>query len=41
MRYYIEGSIIFDSPYAYYSYANYISLYNIFEKINDDMVENS
>ncbi|KAM3145505.1 hypothetical protein pb186bvf_002279 [Paramecium bursaria] len=41
MRYFIEGSIVFDSPYAYYNYANYISLYNVFEKINDDMVENS
>lgn len=35
MRYAIEGSIVSDSPYVYFSYRNYITLKDQFTSLNE------
>ncbi|CAD8095427.1 unnamed protein product [Paramecium sonneborni] len=41
MRYQIEGTIVSDSPYVYYSYKNYLSMKQEFSLLNEQILNNS
>ncbi|CAD8097409.1 unnamed protein product [Paramecium sonneborni] len=41
MRYQIEGTIVSDSPYVYYSYKNYLTMKQEFSILNDKILNNS
>ena len=41
MRYIIEGTVVTDSPYVYFTYKNYIPMNKIFTKLNQQVYEDA
>jgi hypothetical protein len=41
MRYAIEGTIVTDSPYVYFSYTNYLPIKSLFSELNEYVLQST